>query len=83
MGILTSEEALGEKDCRFLSCNLYSKSTFGEDALANLCIEKDPSSDEIVGHVRIRSKGQGLALSLGDRVALVARQMNKVKLERV
>ncbi|SCU86976.1 LAME_0D08306g1_1 [Lachancea meyersii CBS 8951] len=83
MGVLTPEEALGEKDCRFLSCNLYSKSTFGEDALANLCIEKDPVSDEVVGHVRIRSKGQGLALSLGDRVALIARQMNKVKLDRV
>lgn len=83
MGILTPEEALGEEGCRFLSCNLYSKSTFGEDALANLCIEKDPSSHEITGHVRIRSKGQGLALSLGDRVALVARQMNKIKLDRV
>ncbi|CEP62032.1 coatomer subunit beta LALA0_S04e06194g [Lachancea lanzarotensis] len=83
MGVLTSDEALGEKDCRFLSCNLYSKSTFGEDALANLCIEKDPVSEEVVGHVRIRSKGQGLALSMGDRVALIARQMNKVKLDRV
>ncbi|SCU95532.1 LANO_0E10638g1_1 [Lachancea nothofagi CBS 11611] len=83
MGILTSEEALGERDCRFLSCNLYSKSTFGEDALANLCIEKDPVSGEVVGHVRIRSKGQGLALSLGDRVALIAREMNKLKLDRM
>ncbi|SCU85250.1 LADA_0D06480g1_1 [Lachancea dasiensis] len=83
MGILTTEEALGEKDCRFLSCNLYSKSTFGEDALANLCIEKDPVSGDVVGNVRIRSKGQGLALSLGDRVALIARQVNKVKLNHV
>ncbi|SCW04048.1 LAFE_0H04764g1_1 [Lachancea fermentati] len=83
MGILTPEEALGDEDCRFLSCNLYSKSSFGEDALANLCIEKDPVTNEIVGHVRIRSKGQGLALSLGDRVALIARQMNKITLDRV
>jgi coatomer subunit beta len=62
-------------DCQFLSANLYSKSTFGEDALANLCIEKSVEGP-IVGHVRIRSKGQGLALSLGDKVAAVARKSN-------
>lgn len=83
MGILTPEEALGDEDCRFLSCNLYSKSSFGEDALANLCIEKDPNTGGIIGNVRIRSKGQGLALSLGDRVAVIARQTNKVKVDRV
>ncbi|EDO18154.1 hypothetical protein Kpol_1031p61 [Vanderwaltozyma polyspora DSM 70294] len=83
MGILTEENSLGEEDCRFLSCNLYAKSSFGEDALANLCIEKEPSTGQVVGHVRIRSKGQGLALSLGDRVALIAKQNNKVKLDRI
>lgn len=83
MGILTAAEALGEEDCRFLSCNLYAKSSFGEDALANLCIEKEPSTGQVVGHVRIRSKGQGLALSLGDRVALIAKQSGKVKLARI
>lgn len=83
MGILTSEESLGEEDCRFLSCNLYAKSSFGEDALANLCIEKDPATNQIIGHVRIRSKGQGLALSLGDRVALIAKQSIKIKLDHV
>ena len=39
----------------------------GEDALANLSIEKTEASD-ITGHVRIRSKMQGIALSLGERV---------------
>lgn len=83
MGILTPQESLGEEDCRFLSCNLYAKSSFGEDALANLCIERDATSGQVVGHVRIRSKGQGLALSLGDRVALIAKQSNKVTLTRI
>lgn len=83
MGILTPPEALGEEDCRFLSCNLYAKSSFGEDALANLCIEKNPTSGQVVGHVRIRSKGQGLALSLGDRVALIAKQHDKVNLTHI
>lgn len=62
-----------EDDCQFLSANLHARSTFGEDALANLSIEKD-SNGKITGHVRIRSKGQGLALSLGDRVAELQRQ---------
>lgn len=73
MNNLTPGAIIG--DCQFLSANLYSKSTFGEDALANLCIEKN-ADGPIVGHVRIRSKGQGLALSLGDKVAAVARKTN-------
>jgi Coatomer beta subunit appendage platform len=39
----------------------------GEDALANLSIERTESGT-ITGHVRIRSKTQGIALSLGDRI---------------
>ena len=41
----------------------------GEDALANLSIERLESGD-ITGHVRIRSKTQGIALSLGDRITM-------------
>ncbi|KAK9234329.1 adaptin N terminal region-domain-containing protein [Lipomyces kononenkoae] len=67
MSVLTPEASL-KGDCQFLSANLYAKSVFGEDALANLSIEKEASGN-IVGHIRIRSKGQGLALSLGDRIA--------------
>ncbi len=39
----------------------------GEDALANLSIERTESG-VITGHVRIRSKTQGIALSLCDRI---------------
>lgn len=78
MACLTPGAVIGE-ECQFLSANLYSRSSFGEDALANLCIEKQ-SDGPIIGHVRIRSKGQGLALSLGDRVAAIARKTNKAKL---
>jgi len=39
----------------------------GEDALANVSLEK--SADRTIsGHVRIRSKTQGIALSLGDKI---------------
>jgi coatomer subunit beta len=41
----------------------------GEDALANLSIEKTEAGT-ITGHVRIRSKTQGIALSLGDRITM-------------
>lgn len=83
MNILTSPDALGDKDSRFLSCNLYSKSTFGEDALANLCIEKDPDTGEIVGEIRIRSKTQGLALTNGDNITKMGRTMNTISVDRV
>jgi coatomer subunit beta len=68
MGCLTPEHALSG-DCGFLAANLYARSIFGEDALANVCLEQ-LEQDKIVGHVRIRSKTQGIALSLGDKITL-------------
>ena len=40
-----------------------------QDALANLSVEKGPGG-LISGHIRIRSKTQGIALSLGDKITL-------------
>ncbi|GAA5913609.1 hypothetical protein JCM6882_001701 [Rhodosporidiobolus microsporus] len=68
MACLTPDAAL-EGDCGFLSANLYARSLFGEDALANLSIEK-LADGTLAGHVRIRSKTQGIALSLGDRITV-------------
>lgn len=81
MNCLTPGAIVGE-ECHFLAANLYSRSAFGEDALANLCIEKQPDGP-IIGHVRIRSKGQGLALSLGDRVATISRKNNTSAVTKV
>jgi coatomer subunit beta len=85
MSCLTPEGAMaGDSD--FLSANLYARSLFGmscpsrlksarlwfvqgENALANLSIER-LESGSITGHVRIRSKTQGIALSLGDRITI-------------
>merc|ERR1719195_61361 len=56
----------------FVAVNLYAKSIFGEDALANVSIEKLPDG-KLTGSVRIRSRTQGIALSLGDRITIVQR----------
>ncbi|GAN00994.1 coatomer protein [Mucor ambiguus] len=68
MSCLTPKKQL-EGDCGFLSANMYARSIFGEDALANLSIEKN-GDGPITGHIRIRSKTQGIALSLGDKITL-------------
>lgn len=81
MNCLTPGAIIGE-ECHFLAANLYSRSSFGEDALANLCIER-LAEGTIIGHVRIRSKGQGLALSLGDRVASISRKSKELEVSRV
>lgn len=81
MNCLTPGAIVGE-ECHFLAANLYSRSSFGEDALANLCIEKQ-ADGPIIGHVRIRAKGQGLALSLGDRVASISRKSKVSELSKV
>lgn len=81
MKCLTPGAIVGE-ECHFLAANLYLRSLFGEDALANLCIEM-LAEGTIIGHVRIRSKGQGLALSLGDRVASISRKSKNAEITRV
>ncbi|KAJ2846421.1 coatomer subunit beta [Coemansia brasiliensis] len=68
MACLTPENALAG-DCGFLSANLYARSIFGEDALANISIEKPTADSPITGHIRIRAKTQGIALSLGDKIS--------------
>ena len=60
----------------FLAANLYARSVFGEDALVNISIErKEEGERKITGYIRIRSKTQGIALSLGDRITTVQRTM--------
>jgi coatomer subunit beta len=51
-----------------LACGL------GEDALANICLEQQ-GSGIISGHIRIRSKTQGIALSLGDKITLTQKSI--------
>lgn len=65
MRILTPIAALA--GCNFLAANLYARSVFGEDALVNVSVENKPDGG-IKGHIRIRAKTQGVALSLGDRI---------------
>nr|XP_006812914.1 PREDICTED: LOW QUALITY PROTEIN: coatomer subunit beta-like [Saccoglossus kowalevskii] len=70
MKCLTPEKGLSG-ECGFMAANLYAKSIFGEDALANLSIEKPYNSSPetpVTGHIRIRAKSQGMALSLGDKI---------------
>ncbi|XP_051121883.1 coatomer subunit beta-1-like isoform X2 [Andrographis paniculata] len=68
MKCLTAPSAL-EGESGFLAANLYARSVFGEDALVNVCIEKLTDS-KLDGYIRIRSKTQGIALSLGDKITL-------------
>lgn len=68
MKCLTPPAAV-DGDCGFLAANLYAKSVFGEDALVNLSVEKQ-NDGKLAGYIRIRSKTQGIALSLGDKITL-------------
>ncbi|XP_022117722.2 coatomer subunit beta [Pieris rapae] len=72
MKCLTPDKALSGQ-CGFMAANLYARSIFGEDALANLSIESPlhRTNGPVVGHVRIRAKSQGMALSLGDKINLM------------
>lgn len=72
MSCLTKLEKEGQGN--FLAANLYAKSVFGEDALVNVSVEKKEDNDgKLAGYIRIRSKTQGIALSLGDRITGVQR----------
>ena len=53
---------------------MMQRSVFGEDALVNVSVEKKEDNDgKLAGYIRIRSKTQGIALSLGDRITSVQR----------
>ena len=61
---------------RYTSLTIVSLvcSVFGEDALVNVSVEKKDDNDgKLAGYIRIRSKTQGIALSLGDRITSVQR----------
>lgn len=52
-----------------MAANLYARSIFGEDALANLSIEKALEGGEdgpVQGHIRIRAKTQVRTHTLSD-----------------
>jgi coatomer subunit beta len=68
MRCLTPPRAL-EGECGYAAANLYARSVFGEDALVNVSVE-DTGSGRLAGYIRIRSKTQGIALSLGDKITL-------------
>lgn len=78
MNCLTPESALSG-NCAFLAANLYARSIFGEDALANVSVEHDPATGKVNGFVRIRSKTQGIALSLGDKIVQMQKQFKQQK----
>jgi len=64
----------------FLAANLYARSVFGEDALVNVSVEKKSDNNgKLAGYIRIRSKTQGIALSLGDRITSVQRGLPDAK----
>merc|ERR1711884_650977 len=78
MKCLTPAKALSG-ECGFMAANLYAKSIFGEDALANVSLEKNFNKPEapVTGHIRIRAKSQGMALSLGDKINICQKTRQK------
>jgi coatomer subunit beta len=79
MKCITPNSAL-EGDCEFLSANLYAKSSFSEDSLANVSLEKK-SDGKLEGYVRIRSKNQGIAFSLGNKIQKEQKKIEQEKLK--
>jgi coatomer subunit beta len=58
----------------FIVSFVFACSVFGEDALVNVSVEKkDDNKGKLAGYIRIRSKTQGIALSLGDRITSIQR----------
>jgi len=78
MKCLTPDKALSG-ECGFMAANLYAKSIFGEDALANVSLEKNLTKADapVTGHIRIRAKSQGMALSLGDKINQTQKSRHK------
>merc|ERR1712154_638355 len=79
MQLLTKNNSA--EQCQFLAANLHAKSIFGEHALMNVSIELKSDNDnekemKVSGHIRIRCKSQGIALSLGEKITNVQRSVS-------
>jgi coatomer subunit beta len=71
---LTPIEPIGDDDGDYLCALLYAKSTFAEDVLANVAMERtDKGKLEAV--VRVRAKTQGIALGLGDKIESIPKAL--------
>ena len=81
MNCLTPKAQL-EGDSGFIAANLYAKSLFGEDALANLSVERS-TEGVISGTVRIRAKTHGIAVALGDKINAASSSAATVSLATV
>eukprot|EP00771_Trimastix_marina_P001885 gnl/Trimastix_PCT/2994.p1 GENE.gnl/Trimastix_PCT/2994~~gnl/Trimastix_PCT/2994.p1 ORF type:complete len:965 (-),score=370.01 gnl/Trimastix_PCT/2994:274-3168(-) len=57
------------RDANYTSACLFASTIFGEDACLHISLEKSPTDGRLSGFCRIRSKHQGIALSLGDKVS--------------
>lgn len=73
--------------CGFMAANLYARSIFGEDALANVSIEKPihlgPDAP-VNGHIRIRAKSQvGPQSALTNHIPPVLRHWQPTPLSGV
>merc|ERR1712087_990982 len=75
--LLLTKNNSPSNQCQFLAANLHAKSIFGEHALMNVSIELKADNDgtnekeaemKVAGHIRIRCKSQGIALSLGEKI---------------
>nr|CCC89365.1 putative coatomer beta subunit [Trypanosoma congolense IL3000] len=69
LGLSPTEE---EDDYSYVSCSMYARTVFGEDALANVSIERD-AHGKIGGVVRIRSNVQSIAYGIGERLSALER----------
>ncbi|KAJ6245880.1 coatomer subunit beta [Anaeramoeba flamelloides] len=54
-----------DEEAGFFSTNMYAKSIFGEEVVANVSLAKTMDNN-ITGHFKIRSQTQDLALALGE-----------------
>jgi coatomer subunit beta len=69
MHCLTPISSAIDQSCGFLAANLYAKSKFGEDALANLSIQRvQGNPGRIQGFIRIRAETRGVADSLHAKI---------------
>ncbi|XP_028966607.1 coatomer subunit beta [Galendromus occidentalis] len=66
MAIVTDEAVL-ENDCGFAAANFCTKSLFGEEALANVCLTRNDDGN-LEGQIRLRARNKGCAYRLGERL---------------
>nr|Q9NFU6.1 RecName: Full=Coatomer subunit beta; AltName: Full=Beta-coat protein; Short=Beta-COP [Trypanosoma brucei brucei]CAB87383.1 putative coatomer beta subunit [Trypanosoma brucei brucei] len=72
--VVSAFDGKGDNGHRYVSCNMYARTLFGDDALLNVSIERD-AEGKLSGMVRVRANKRPVAYGFGEKLNILNRRI--------